>query len=112
MHRNGFGNAAQHESVDAAVAVRADHDQVRTPVLRLIQDDLSGVAYRQKFGFDSLDARFTQYLLRTSHSFLGPPPCLFLDSVNEICRRIDRSNGKRDGFTEWNDQWTTLITRI
>jgi hypothetical protein len=60
MHRNGFRNAAQHESVNAAVAVRAYYDQVRTPVLCLIQDGLSRVADWEEGSFNSLDALFTE----------------------------------------------------
>ena len=53
MHRYGFRNASQQESLDASVAMRADYDQVRTPALRVIQDHLSGVADRQESSIDS-----------------------------------------------------------
>jgi hypothetical protein len=81
MHRNGFRNAAQHEPVDATVAVRSNHDQVCTPIFLLLQDDFSGVAYRHKTGFDRFDVRTTKYLVRTGNGFFGLAPRLFLNRL-------------------------------
>jgi hypothetical protein len=77
MHRDRFRYTPQHESVNAAVAVRADHDQVCAPVLCLIQDHLPRVADGEKFSFDSLDSGFTQDVPGTGYSFFSPPRARF-----------------------------------
>lgn len=63
--------------------MRAEPDEVRAPVVCLVQNDLPRVPDRL-VGFDSLKARFAQDVQATCHGFFCQEPCLFLESVQEI----------------------------